>query len=79
MSSQIISLCEQNEGLTVNSRNTIVHEIDLIIDDLREVLSTVMNNRVIDSQYEFIQEFAMLVKNLFDSEIHTNLSLSYLQ
>ncbi|WP_448245547.1 DUF3802 family protein [Thalassotalea agariperforans] len=70
---QIIAVCTQNESLTFNQRNTIIREIDSIISDLNEILSNVINNPVSTEQKQFIHEFAMLIKNLFDTEIHTNL------
>ncbi|WP_077284132.1 DUF3802 family protein [Cognaticolwellia aestuarii] len=75
MSEQIISLCNQNEALTFNQRNTIVREIDAIVYDLQEILSGVINNSVTNEQVEFIQEFAILIKNLFDTEIHSQFLL----
>ena len=71
MSEQIMSLCNQNEALTFNNRNTIIREIDAIVHDLEEILSGVVNNSVTDEQLEFIKEFAILIKNLFDTEIHS--------
>lgn len=74
LSEQIITVCSQNEKLTFNQRNTIVREVDSIVYDLEEILSNVVNNPVSDEQKRFIHEFAMLIKNLFDTEIHTTLS-----
>ena len=74
MSKQIISLCNQNEALTFNQRNTLIREIDAIVYDLQEILSGVINNSVTDEQVIFIKEFAILIKNLFDSEIHNQWS-----
>ncbi|AZQ85909.1 DUF3802 family protein [Colwellia sp. Arc7-635] len=75
MSEQIINLCNQNEALTFNQRNTIVREIDAIVYDLQEILSGVVNNTVTEEQIIFIKEFAILIKNLFDSEIHSQFLL----
>ena len=75
MSEQIMSLCNQNEALTFNHRNTIIREIDAIVHDLEEILSGVVNNSVTDEQLEFIKEFAILIKNLFDTEIHSQFLL----
>ncbi len=75
MSEQIINLCNQNETLTFNQRNTIIREIDAIVYDLQEILSGVMNNSVTNEQREFIKEFAILIKNLFDTEIHSQFLL----
>ena len=75
MSEQIISLCNQNEALTFNQRNTIIREIDAIVYDLQEILSGVVNNSVTDQQLTFIKEFSLLIKNLFDTEIHSQFLL----
>lgn len=75
MSEQIITLCNQNEALTFNQRNTIIREIDAIVYDLQEILSGVVNNPVTDEQMAFIKEFAILIKNLFDTEIHSQFFL----
>lgn len=75
MSEQIITLCNQNEGLTFNQRNTIIREIDAIVYDLQEILSGVVNNAVTNDQLAFIKEFSILIKNLFDTEIHSQFLL----
>lgn len=71
---QIINVCSQNEALSFNQRNTIIREVDAIVYDLEEILSGVVNNSVTMEQSLFIKEFATLIKNLFDSEIHSALS-----
>ncbi len=68
---QIINVCMQNNELTFNQRNTIISEVDSILADLEEVLSGVMNNPITNEQLSFIKEFAILIKNIFDSEINT--------
>lgn len=70
LSDQIILVCSQNDKLTFNQRNMIIREVDAIVYDLEEILSAVVNNAVSDSQRKFIVEFATLIKNLFDTEIH---------
>lgn len=69
LSEQIISVCTQNTKLTFNQRNTVVREVDAVVSDLEEVLSNVVNNPVSEEQINFIHEFALLIKNLFDTEI----------
>ena len=64
---QIMTFCQQHKGLTTEQRSLIVREIDGIVYDLQEVLSGVINQPVTVEQKEFIDEFAGLVKNLFDS------------
>jgi hypothetical protein len=71
LSEQIIVVCSQNEALTFNQRNTIIREVDAIVYDLEEILSGVVNNPVTVEQEIFIKEFALLIKNLFDTEIHS--------
>ena len=70
LSEQIILVCGQNEELTFNQRNMIIREVDAMVYDLEEILSGVVNNSVTEKQRNFIHEFAMLIKNLFDSELH---------
>ncbi len=66
----VIRLCEQHTGLTTEQRSLIVREVDGIVYDLQEVLSSVTEQRVTEEQREFIEEFAGLVKNLFDNAIN---------
>ena len=70
LSEQIIAVCGQNEQLTFNQRNTIIREVDAIVYDLEEILSGVINNPVTNEQLSFLKEFALLIKNIFDSEIN---------
>jgi len=70
LSEQIITVCSQNKELTFNQRNTIIREVDAIVYDLEEILSGVVNNPVSNEQLRFLKEFALLIKNIFDSEIH---------
>ncbi len=71
LTEQIILVCSQNEQLTFNQRNTIIREVDAIVYDLEEILSGVVNNPVTDQQQSFLKEFALLIKNLFDTEVHS--------
>jgi len=74
LSEQIISICDQNIDLSFNQRNAIIREVDAIVNDLEEILSGIVNNPVTEPQHQFIKEFAILIKNLFDSEINHLLS-----
>jgi hypothetical protein len=65
----VIKICEQNTSLSTEQRSLIVREVDGIVYDLQEVLSSVTEQRVTKEQREFIEEFAGLVKNLFDAAI----------
>lgn len=71
LSEQIILVCGQNESLSFNQRNTIIREVDAIVYDLEEILSGVVNNPVTPEQESFLKEFSLLIKNLFDTEIHS--------
>ncbi len=65
----VIKICEQNTELSTEQRSLIVREVDGIVYDLQEVLSSVTEQQVTKEQREFIEEFAGLVKNLFDAAI----------
>lgn len=69
LSEQIIAVCLQNELLTSNQRNDIIHEIDQIASDLEEIFSAVASQPISTEQQAFIHEFSLLIKNLFDIEI----------
>jgi len=69
LSHQIMSVCFQNMTLSSNNRNMIVREVDSILSDLEEVLSAVLNNPITPEQSDFIKEFSLLIKNLFDEEV----------
>lgn len=76
LSEQIIAVCAQNEALSFNQRNTIIREVDAIVYDLEEILSGVLNNPISPQQLIFIKEWSLLIKNLFDSEIHEQFTAS---
>lgn len=69
LAEQIINLCTQHKELSVDDRSLIMREVDGIVYDLQEVLSGVLNQPVTVEQHAFIDEFATLVKNLFDSAV----------
>ncbi|MFT5756353.1 MAG: hypothetical protein ACI9LM_001070 [Alteromonadaceae bacterium] len=70
LSDLIIAVCTQNNALSFNQRNTIIREVDAIVYDLEEILSGVVNNPINIEQLTFIKELSLLIKNLFDGEIH---------
>ncbi|WP_206483203.1 DUF3802 family protein [Thalassotalea sp. G2M2-11] len=71
LTEQVIIVCSQNEQLSFNQRNTIIREVDAMVSDLEEILSGVINNPATTEQKAFIKEFTLLIKNLFDTEIHS--------
>jgi len=64
-----MTVCNQHSHLTEKHRFVIIREIDAIVSDMEEVLSSAWNRIPTDEQLEFIEEFVGLVKNLFDSEL----------
>lgn len=66
----VMRICQQHPELTTEQRSEIVREVDGIVYDLQEVLSSVTSNTVTVEQQAFIDEFAGLVKNLFDNAIN---------
>ena len=65
----VMLLCEQHTELQTEQRSQIVREVDGIVYDLQEVLSSITNHTVTVEQHAFIDEFAGLVKNLFDNAV----------
>ena len=65
----VIRICQQHPDLSTEQRSQIVREVDGIVYDLEEVLSSITSQPVTVEQHAFIDEFAGLVKNLFDSAL----------
>jgi len=65
----VIRICQQHPDLSTEQRSQIVREVDGIVYDLQEVLSSITSQPVTVEQHEFIDEFASLIKNLFDSAV----------
>jgi hypothetical protein len=65
----VMLICEQHTNLNTEQRSLIVREVDGIVYDLQEVLSSITSQPVTVEQHEFIDEFASLIKNLFDSAV----------
>lgn len=64
-----MAVCNQHQQLTEKHRFVIIREMDAIVGDLEEVLSSAWNLSPNNEQMAFIEEFVGLMKNLFDSEI----------
>lgn len=66
---QIITLCTQHTELETNHRSLIIREVDGIMYDFQEILSSVLDKPATQPQQELIFEIALLIKNLFDNAI----------
>lgn len=64
-----MAVCNQHQQLTEKHRFIVIREIDAIVGDLEEVLSSVWDISPSHEQMAFIEEFVGLMKNLFDSEL----------
>jgi len=62
-------VCNQHHQLTEKHRFIVIREIDAIVSDLEEVLSSAWDISPSNEQMVFIEEFVGLMKNLFDSEL----------
>ena len=66
---QIIQLCTQHTELEMNHRSMIIREVDGIMYDFQEILSSVLDKPATQPQQDLIYEIALLIKNLFDNAI----------
>ncbi|OCW96853.1 DUF3802 family protein [Alishewanella sp. HH-ZS] len=66
---QIITLCTQHTELETNHRSLIIREVDGIMYDFQEILSSVLDKPATQDQQDLINEIALLIKNLFDNAI----------
>lgn len=64
-----IAVCNQHPDLTEKQRFQIIREIDAIVHDMEEVLSSAWDRAPSCEQMNFIEEFIGLTKNLFDTEL----------
>ncbi len=69
ISDHVMRFFQQHPELNTDDRGLIVREVDGIVYDLQEVLSSVANRPVTVEQKEFIDDFTGLVKNLFDAAV----------
>ena len=66
---QIMVLCSHHQDLESNHRAIIIREVDGIVYDIQQLLSVYWQQPISNEQYDFIHEFAGLIKNVFDSAI----------
>ncbi|OOE34151.1 topoisomerase II [Salinivibrio kushneri] len=66
VASNIMTICEQNPGLSSALRFTILREADRVVEDMEEVLAGRWEQPVTAEQVGFLEEYVALVKNLFD-------------
>lgn len=69
VSSNIMTLFEQNPDLHASVRFKLLKEVDSVVDDLGEVLAGCWKKRATNEQIEFLDEYIALLKNLFDSAV----------
>jgi hypothetical protein len=69
VSSNIMTIFEQNPEMHSSVRFTLLKEADHIVEDLGEVLAGVWNKQATNQQINFLDEFISLIKNLFDSAV----------
>ncbi len=64
-----IAVCSQHPNLSEKQRFQIIREIDAIVHDMEEVLSSAWDREPSSEQMDFIEDFIGLTKNLFDTEL----------
>jgi hypothetical protein len=69
VASNIMALFQQNPDLHSSVRFRLLKEVDLVIDDLAEVLAGCWKKQATNEQIEFLDEYVILLKNLFDSAV----------
>ncbi|WP_026958108.1 MULTISPECIES: DUF3802 family protein [Aliagarivorans] len=69
LSESVMLVCRQHEHLESDHRFIVIREIDAIVNDLEQVLSSVWMKSPTQQQQQFIDEFVGLIKNMFDNEL----------
>lgn len=66
---QLGLIFEQNKQLTVDEKIYIVAEFDHVLNDLNEVLCSLLDHQITQHQRSFVIDYFGLIKNLFDSQM----------
>lgn len=66
VSTNIMTICEQNQGISSALRFQVLKEADRVVEDMEEVLAAKWEQSVTAEQVGFLEEYIALVKNLFD-------------
>ncbi len=69
ISTNIMSIFEQNPELHSSVRFQLLKEADAVVADLGEVLAGVWAKKATNEQIVFLDEYIALVKNLFDTAV----------
>jgi len=71
ISSNIMMVFEQNPDLHSSVRFQLLKETDIVVEDLGEVLANCWRKPATNEQIAFLDEYIVLVKNLFDTAVAT--------
>ncbi len=69
VSSNIMVLFEQNPSMHASVRFQLLKEVDSLVEDLAEILSSVWHKPATNQQVEFLEDYVGLIKNMFDSAV----------
>jgi hypothetical protein len=69
ISSNIMALFEQNPSMHTSVRFQLLKEVDALVADLAEILSSVWKKPATNQQVEFLEDYVGLIKNMFDSAV----------
>ncbi len=69
ISEDVMAICKQQPNIDENSHFKIMQEVDVIFADLANVLERIWEKYPNQAQKTFLEEYLMLIKNLFDSAL----------
>jgi hypothetical protein len=73
VANMLLTVCQQQTQLNNEIRFKVIAEGDKLVDDIEQILGRIWDKPATLSQIEFINEYFLLLKNSFDSQV-ANLS-----
>lgn len=68
-SNMLMTFCEQQPQLDTLTRNSVIADGDLLIEELEHILGRFWNKAATAEQEEFLNEYFLLLKNSLDSQV----------
>lgn len=69
ISADVMTICSQHPDIDENAHFKIMKEVDVIFTDMGDVLKHVWEKYPSQAQATFLEEYFLLIKNLFDSAL----------
>ena len=69
ISNDVMTICKQHPEIDQDAHFKIMQEVDVVFEDISDVMQHVWDKYPNQAQKTFLDEYFMLLKNLFDSAL----------